>query len=157
MYEIFEWKQNLYFVIEYCEGGDLTSYLGLHANRLTAEIKQEILKQFFKGINYMHEVGVLHRDIKPENILLAKKLDEHSQIDDVTVKIIDFGLSMRFKEKYVKDWKTVGSPSYMAPEVFKGVYSTKCDNWSCGVVAHILLLGNNPFNLDNSNDILKKQ
>jgi calcium-dependent protein kinase len=33
----------------------------------------------------------------------------------------------------------------MAPEVFSGIYSTKCDSWSCGVVMYLLLTNHNPF------------
>jgi calcium-dependent protein kinase len=46
---------------------------------------------------------------------------------------------------YSKDKPEIGTWSYMAPEVFEGLYSSKCDIWSCGVILYILLLGINPF------------
>lgn len=41
----------------------------------------------------IHELDVIHRDIKPENILLDKVEDLISN----DVKIVDFGLSAKFK------------------------------------------------------------
>lgn len=96
-------------------------------------------------MNYIHQMGIIHRDIKPENVLLLNSIDSHSKPSDVCIKIIDFGLSTPFTEKYFKDWKKIGSLMYLAPEAFSGIYSTKCDMWGCGIVAHMLLLGFNPY------------
>ena len=49
-----------------------------------------------------------------------------------------------------------GTPYYIAPEVIRGKYNEKCDLWSTGVIAYILLCGKPPFNGNNNKQILQK-
>lgn len=77
------------------------------------------MRQLFSAINYVHEVGIVHRDLKPENILLA------TPEPDAPVKIIDFGLSKKFRDlshKLKRMNSKVGTPIYVAPEVLGGEY-----------------------------------
>ena len=58
----------------------------------------------------------MHRDIKPENILLESSKDK--------IKIIDFGISVVKKEgEYIEE--SIGTPYYIAPEVWKKKYDEK--------------------------------
>ena len=54
---------------------------------------------------------ILFRDIKPENILL-----ESDDINNLNIKITDFGFACFFKEGQNE---VLGSPLYMAPEIVK--------------------------------------
>ena len=49
--------------------------------------------------------------------------------------------------------QVVGSAYYTAPEVLKGAYDYRCDTWSLGIIAYMLLSGAPPFNGDSSDKI----
>lgn len=49
----------------------------------------------------------------------------------------------------------VGTPYYIAPEVLSGKYTSKCDIWSTGVIAYMLLSGKAPFTGSTEAEILK--
>jgi calcium-dependent protein kinase len=71
------------------------------------------------------------------------------------VKLIDFGLSKR--QDGNKKLKTIaGTPYYMAPEVLEGLYDSKCDTWSLGVLLYVFMSGYLPFQGDNRNDVFYK-
>lgn len=91
----------------------------------------------------------MHRDIKPENILLETNKD-FSQL-----KVIDFGISViKQPDQMIKD--SIGTPYYIAPEVWKKNYGEKCDVWSAGVITYILLSGSPPFNAATDAEMKKR-
>lgn len=50
----------------------------------------------------------------------------------------------------------VGTPHYIAPEIFGGSYDEKCDVWSLGVIAYQLFSqGEFPFEGENEIQIFK--
>jgi len=61
------------------------------------------------------------------------------------IRIIDFGLAKILSSTRIKDKEKIGTHTYMAPEVIIGIYSTKCDVWSCGILLINLLARFNPF------------
>jgi calcium-dependent protein kinase len=108
------------------------------------------LKQILSCLNYAHASGIAHRDIKPENILLedAKRFDQ--------IKIVDWGTAAQFTPKNLNFYEKVGTPYYIAPEVLKENYTSKCDTWSVGVIAYVLLSTNPPFQGNSDAEIVKK-
>lgn len=91
----------------------------------------------------MHSQGVVHRDIKPENIMISM---------DGEIKLIDFGLSKR--QDGNNKLKTIaGTPYYMAPEVLNGVYDSKVDIWSLGVLLYVFMSGYLPFQGDKKHEV----
>jgi tRNA A-37 threonylcarbamoyl transferase component Bud32 len=128
------YEKNLYIVSEFCEGGSLFQRI-LKKKSLNEDICKKIMISMLGALNYCHNVkNIVHRDIKPENMVFANVEDE----DDI--RLIDFGLSTMLSDEEYLD-KKCGSAFYLAPEVLKGQYNSKCDIWSLGVVMFVLLTG----------------
>jgi len=101
------------------------------------------------AINYLHQSKITHRDLKPQNWLIKN----HSKISKSSLKLIDFGVSKRFKANEPMHTK-VGTPPYFAPEVLDGSYDEKADMWSLGVITHIMISGELPFEGKSTVDLI---
>ena len=87
-------------------------------------------------MSYLHSKRIAHRDLKLDNILL----DERGFI-----KVIDFGLAIQM-EKSKMVIEKVGTPQYMAPEIYMDeIQSLAVDWWAVGIVAFELMFGHVPF------------
>ncbi|KAI4318620.1 hypothetical protein MLD38_032299 [Melastoma candidum] len=138
LYDAFEDTDNVYVVMELCEGGELLDQILSRSGKYSEDEAKAVMAQILDVVAFCHLQGVVHRDLKPENFLYALK-DTNSPL-----KAIDFGLSdfVRPDEK-LND--IVGSAYYVAPEVLHRCYGTEADVWSVGVIAYILLCGSRPF------------
>lgn len=137
-YDAFEDAQNVYIVMELCEGGELLDRILSRGGRYLEEDAKTIVVQILSVVSFCHLQGVVHRDLKPENFLFTTK-DE-----DAPLKIIDFGLSELTRPDLRLD-DIVGSSYYVAPEVLHRSYNLEADIWSIGVMTYILLCGSRPF------------
>jgi serine/threonine protein kinase len=103
--------------------------------------------QAFSAVNYIHKKGFVHRDLKPENICLESNLE---------LKVIDFGTARKFTPGK-KLRQVIGTPFYMAPEIFaERKYTEKADCWSLGIVLYILLTGKAPYCGNNEEKITQQ-
>ncbi|KAL0396679.1 UNVERIFIED_CONTAM: CDPK-related protein kinase [Sesamum calycinum] len=137
-YDAYEDQDNVYIVMELCEGGELLDRILSRGGKYMEEDAKTVMIQILNVVAFCHLQGVVHRDLKPENFLFTSK-EENS-----TLKAIDFGLSDFVKpDERLND--IVGSAYYVAPEVLHRAYSTEADVWSIGVIAYILLCGSRPF------------
>lgn len=147
--ETYEQGRFMFFVMEWCEGGEVFDRIMEHG-----QIEQQetalLVKQVASALQYAHNRGIAHRDMKPENICFCSQDTDNNQI-----KVIDWGLGFYFGEARMKS--AVGSLTYAAPEVLeaRGVYSCSCDVWSLGVLTYVMLCGKPPF-WGNHTEQLKK-
>ena len=78
---------------------------------------------------------MIHRDLKSENLLIN---------EDFVGKVADFGLA-RFEDT-ATTMTMCGTPSWVAPEVFRGEsYSHKADVYSYAIVLWELMTAGVPF------------
>ncbi|XP_023543084.1 CDPK-related kinase 1-like [Cucurbita pepo subsp. pepo] len=134
----FEDDDNVYILMELCEGGELLDRMLSRGGIYAEEDAKDVIVQILSAVAFCHLQGVVHRDLKPENFLFTTKEE------DSPLKVIDFGLS-DFVNPDEKLNDIVGSAYYVAPEVLHRSYGTEADMWSIGVIAYILLCGSRPF------------
>ena len=81
-------------------------------------------------------------DLKPNNIVFAK-----AEMENLNIKIIDFGLAKDLAEEDDIPISTCGTPEFTSPEVIEcGYASHKSDLWSLGVIVYMLTSGGvSPF------------
>lgn len=142
---VYEDRQSVHLVMEFCAGGELfdrITAMGHYSERAAAAICRAILNVVY----VCHFMGVIHRDLKPENFLLS------SNDQGAMLKATDFGLSVFIEEgKMYHD--IVGTAYYVAPEALSGSYGKEIDIWSAGVILYILLSGVPPFWAEDENGI----
>mmetsp|Transcript_6191 Transcript_6191/g.18736 ORF Transcript_6191/g.18736 Transcript_6191/m.18736 type:complete len:510 (+) Transcript_6191:150-1679(+) len=155
--DIFDEKEFLHIVTELCTGGELFERIieksQTNEKSFSERDAAHVLRQILDAVQYCHSLDppVVHRDLKPENFLFRDKAE------DAPIKVIDFGLS-KLAPAHAKDLMhtRVGTPYYIAPEVLRREYTIKCDVWSVGVIAYILLCGYPPFYGDNDREIFRR-
>ena len=131
--KIFEYyvdNKNHYIITELLTGGELYETI-VKCHNFNEKKAAFILKQILSALNYLHSKGIVHRDIKPENILVQNIDKKKNKMEEIHIKLIDFGASNFFKENEILKLK-VGSPYYITPEILNKNYNEKCDIWSVG-------------------------
>jgi len=100
---------------------------------LTLDHLKTFTYQIFRGLKYIHSMGVVHRDLKPSNILVNEKCD---------LKIADFGTGRKLSV-HLTLMESVTTRWYIAPEgLFSSSnYDKAVDIWSVGCIFGELIGG----------------
>jgi len=131
-----------FLTMQLLAGPTLAQTLREHGAMVIDEV-EPLAKQMLAALSAAHHSGIIHRDLKPGNVIL---------IDDMAnrrVIVTDFGLSA---ESFSASGSTMdlrsqtiaGTPTYMAPEQFKGMANAASDIYSFGVILFEMFTGTTP-------------
>ncbi|XP_078482634.1 cGMP-dependent protein kinase 1-like isoform X2 [Ciona intestinalis] len=145
LYTSFKDKRYVYFVMEYCAGGELFKLM------TSAKSFDRKAARFYAGcvieaLSYLHSGNIVYRDLKPENLVLDGK---------GYCKLTDFGFAKKLsKRSGLKTFTFCGTPECMAPEaiLYKG-HSFPVDLWSLGVFIYEIVVGKAPFRNRNKDEL----
>lgn len=121
-----EQQQALYFITEYFHPGPLRRHRRAHKC-----MQRNVLKswawQILQGLVYLHghSPPIIHRDLKCDNIFIHGVTGE--------VKIGDLGLAKLMEESIQTCQSVLGTPEFMAPELYHGKYNEKVDIYAYGM------------------------
>ena len=141
---------NLNIIMEYCDNGDLNTYIQNQKKIKKYLTENEIWNFFIQislGLAYIHSKKILHRDLKPMNIFLTKKNE---------IKIGDLGVA-KFLSTNSNAVTCIGTPYYLSPEICKEKpYNSKGDVWALGCILYELCTFEKPFSASNPAALILK-
>src|SRR3954463_13109871 len=144
--DYFTLESGVYLVMEMIKGDDLGVLLKERGNPgLPIDDAIEYTRQACEALQYVHEQQIVHRDVKPANLIDAPDKDG--------IVLVDFGVARQMGDEEQVDAGTVGigTPRYMAPEVFAGgTVSARSDVFSLAATLWTLLTGKPPVYGDSA-------
>lgn len=129
-------RQHLYYLMREYPGATLAEHFARHGP-LSLPQWLDIARQSLRAVGMLHRRNILHRDIKPENLHLGP---------DGQLRLLDFGLAYCPGLSEDRAHELPGTPSFIAPEAFKGEPpSPRQDLYALGVTLFWLLTGEYPY------------
>ena len=142
----FLYKNELWVVMEYMEGGSLTDVVT--ANLMTVGQIAAVSREITQGLRHLHKHGVIHRDMKSSHVLLSLAGDVklgtfhcgtlviRSLIPIAFITLAGFGFCAHVSDSaHAKRVTMIGTSYWMAPEVVTCKdYGPKVDIWSLGII-----------------------
>jgi len=132
VFDAIEHEGAVLLVMEYVDGPSLAQRMG--DGPLPPDEALAILRPLAGAVDHLHAQGVIHRDVKPANVML-----DH----DDRVKLTDLGIASAAQATGITTTGTIlGTPAYMAPEMFDGGRATDAaDVYSVAAIAFEMLTG----------------
>ena len=104
------------FITEYMSSGTLKQYIN-KAKRVKRKVIKKWCRQMLDGLAFLHKSRIIHRDLKCENIFING--------NNAEIKIGDLGLSTMMKDGEQQAQSVLGTPEFMAPELYDEQYKDR--------------------------------
>jgi hypothetical protein len=129
-------EQGLYIVMDLVHGTDLGVVLKDNGDPgLILGDAIEYARHACEALQYVHGQQIVHRDVKPQNMILS----------DDGVILVDFGVARLLGGEEDQGTVAVGTPRFMAPEVFAGgTVSAASDIFSLAATLWTMVIGAPP-------------
>jgi eukaryotic-like serine/threonine-protein kinase len=130
----------LFLTMELLQGNTLTAYLHQHGP-MTRDQALPLIGQMVSALSAAHQLGIVHRDFKPGNVMLIEEAGHK------LVKVTDFGLARSLRPEdnsTLSHVEVAGTPSYMAPEQFRGQYGPETDVYALGLTIFEMVTAKQP-------------
>ena len=126
-------KRTIYFITNFATGNDLSQFIK-KVKYIKLKVVKKWCKQILSGLEFLHKNNIAHRDLKPSNIFI------NSNTGDIFIG--DFGLAKVSNEN---NKSILGTPEYMAPEVYEECYDNRIDIYSFGMCLLEFMTGQIPY------------
>ncbi|RCI14648.1 hypothetical protein L249_6387 [Ophiocordyceps polyrhachis-furcata BCC 54312] len=126
---------SMWMITEYCAGGSVATLMKPTApGGLQEKWIIPILREVAEAMRWVHSQGIIHRDLKCANVLVTEVGD---------VQLCDFGVAGVVESKFDKRTTVIGTPHWMAPELFDQAasYGTEVDIWAFGAMVFEIASG----------------
>ena len=128
-----------FIVSELLQGVQLGEYFA-RKGQLPVPEAVRIVRQACQALIAAHARGIVHRDIKPGNLFLV------GEPSLLTVKVLDFGISLVGDASLTKTGMIMGTPAYMPPEQASGTrVDHRADIYALATVMYEALAGCKAF------------
>ncbi|KAF4536628.1 Protein kinase [Lasiodiplodia theobromae] len=120
-----EANQHLYIQTEYCENGNLKTFLSETGDKARLDDFRiwKILLELSSGVKHIHDSGFIHLDLKPANVFIDW---------EGVLKIGDFGLASTWPAPDGIDGE--GDREYIGPEILRGQFDKPADVFALGMI-----------------------
>src|SRR5580700_8258455 len=136
--------ENYFYVMEFIDGETVEARVR-RDGPLQPAVALNIALQVSRALAVAARQQLVHRDLKPTNLMLV------DQEEELTVKVIDFGLAKVAKDVGEDSGALtmggfVGTPHFASPEqVEEGEVDIRSDIYSLGATLYFVLTGQSPF------------
>ncbi|KAJ7759444.1 kinase-like domain-containing protein [Mycena maculata] len=151
----FQSKTKVYLVKELFARGDCAALIS-SLGQIGEDLARKYTTQIVRGLEHLHQQGIIHRDLRPENILVD---------DRNTLKLTDFGISQKAflnrsianksEETKQQVFRTI---YYLTPEAVLGLQedNASIDWWALGITTYEFLYGATPFQAEKLELVFQK-